>query len=60
VTGALQNGRRGDSAGANRGGEPQNVVPVSCNVVHIGESSDKGIEHRVRLLPWEEIEAAIF
>jgi len=27
-------------------------------VVHIGESSDKGIEHRVRLLPWEEIEAA--
>jgi hypothetical protein len=29
-------------------------------VVHIGESSDKGIKHRVRLLPWEEIEAAIF
>jgi hypothetical protein len=33
---------------------------MRCKVARIHESSDKGIENRLRLLPWEEIKAAIF
>jgi len=33
----LQDGRCSDGAGANGGGEPQDIVPVRCNVVHIHE-----------------------
>jgi hypothetical protein len=32
----------------------------AVSMVHIHESSDKGIENRLRRLPWEEIKAAIF